>query len=178
MGHNAPFTRFLCCLEQQAGTDADVRRRLSWRRPIDGVARKLQGGRDGRRSRKQRKKVEKSQAREVKMGKKKQRQQQRQQTKASKEKKRSIENQHAEETSLETPRKNQKKVRRALGAAWKRLAGGGGGSGRSKSVSRGEMETRMGLLKEIRERVDRHPGDLWRRGKATRHELDDGMLLR
>lgn len=41
-----------------------------------------------------------------------------------------------------------------------------------------EAEEKMRILEEFRDEVRRHPGDILRRAREVRHELDDGMLIR
>lgn len=58
----------------------------------------------------------------------------------------------------------------------------GGERDRVKRKGRGERgveaENRMRLLEDLRKMVEEHPGELWRRATAVRHDLDDGLLLR
>lgn len=41
-----------------------------------------------------------------------------------------------------------------------------------------EAEEKTRILEEFRDIVRRHPGDLLRRAREVRQELDDGMLIR
>ena len=51
--------------------------------------------------------------------------------------------------------------------------------GRSGEVSAsGEAEVKARVLEEFRELVKRHPGQLRRRARKVRHELDDVLLVR
>ena len=77
-----------------------------------------------------------------------------------------------------SPRGPRQKMWRALRTLCGRIFRNRWG-GRSGEVSAsGEAEAKARIMKEFREVVGRHPGELRRRAREVRHELDDGMLVR
>lgn len=153
---------------------------------MDGIFQKLQGGKDGRRSKKRR--------REQTLG-----EQDRDISTQSPQEKimvnveqllnllKSTKDKLRREGKLPKNPFSESK-RRALQDAWRRVRRGVVSNKILKAVidkipkkkGKGgdETETRMELVAELRGRIDRYPGDLMRRAKAVRHDLDDGMLLR
>lgn len=151
---------------------------------MKGIVRKLQSGKDGRRKRRQVEQLEQKgrparEARILNILKKKTATSKRHVKKRAEDEDEDDSREDSRESSSSsTTTKKKKKKRRSLGALWKSVVAKVAGAMRKRKKLGGATETRMRLLEELRENVEKHPGDLWRRAKAVRHELDDGLLLR